>query len=226
MNDDSEIGSRGLPLFRILIGGLVWMCAIQFFVAQVVVQAAWTTPFSLATNYISDLGNTACANYPTGGQTYVCSPLHEWMNLSFFAQGVIIIIGTLLILPLIRRGAVTGIGVALLLLTGLGMFGVGLFTENDNNDWHVYSAALQFITGNLALVIVGISRVTTGVSKVYRVGSILLGVIGLAATVLFPNGYHLGLGVGGMERVAAYTFPIWLITSGLLIAIKIIKKSA
>lgn len=193
------------------------MCAVQFFVAQVIVQAAWTTPFSLTDNYISDLGNTECANYPVGGAAYVCSPLYMVMNLSFFLQGVIIIAGTLFGMPLLRRGVAKIVVVTLLLLTGLGMLGVSVFPENVNNDWHVYSAALQFITGNLTLIVVGLSDIVPGLLRRHRAVSIVLGVAGLAATALFPFGYHLGLGIGGMERIAAYTFPVWLICAGFFI---------
>ncbi|CAN5371806.1 hypothetical protein BH10ACI2_BH10ACI2_15050 [soil metagenome] len=225
MSDDHTSRSRETVDLRIRTGALVWMCAAQFFVAQAVVQAAWTTPFSLATNYISDLGNTVCANYPVGGAAYVCSPLYVVMNISFFLQGVIIVVGTLLLMPLMRWGLTKRVVSTLLLLTGFGMLGVGFFPENVNNDWHVYSAALQFITGNLALVVLGASRIVAGANTVQRMVSILLGVTGLAASGLFPNGYHFGFGVGGMERVAAYTFPIWLICAGLLIIIRMRKKA-
>jgi hypothetical membrane protein len=148
------------------------------------------------------------------------------MNLSFFLQGVIILAGTLLIGPLLRGGPVKNIVLTLLILTGIGMLGVGLFPENVNNDWHVYSAALQFITGNLALVIIGLTRIIPRVGNVYLAGSVMLGLIGLAATGLFSTGHHFGLGVGGMERVAAYTFPVWLMWTGLLLVTKISKEAA
>ncbi len=63
--------------------GIIWICAAQFFVAQVIVQSRWTTSFSWATNYISDLGNTKCGFYPAVTDSYVCSPWHTLMNLSF-----------------------------------------------------------------------------------------------------------------------------------------------
>src|SRR6266542_5921607 len=79
-------------------GAIVWMLAIQFFIAQIIVQAVWTTPFSLTTNYISDLGNTACGPYPAGPRImYVCSPWHAGMNASFIVQGLIILVGAALI---------------------------------------------------------------------------------------------------------------------------------
>src|SRR4029450_761647 len=74
-------------------GAIVWILAIQFFIAQIFVQSAWTTPFSLTANFISDLGNTTCGPYPAGSGNYVCSPWHAGMNTSFIVFGVIILLG-------------------------------------------------------------------------------------------------------------------------------------
>src|SRR5262245_26670143 len=45
--------------------------------------------------------------------------------------------------------------------------------------------------------------------------SIVSGVAGLIATALFITDYHFGLGMGGMERVAAYPLPLWLTVFGI-----------
>jgi hypothetical membrane protein len=45
--------------------------------------------------------------------------------------------------------------------------------------------------------------------------SIASGTVGLLATVLFVSGYYLGVGIGGMERLAAYVLPVWLIVVGV-----------
>lgn len=68
---------------RMMSAGAIWVCAAQFFLAQVIAQSRRTTPFSLATNYISDLGNTTCGLYPAVDGKYVCSPWHTLMNVSF-----------------------------------------------------------------------------------------------------------------------------------------------
>jgi hypothetical protein len=66
----------------VMFGGICWTLSVLYFPAQAVVQAASARPYSLATNLISDLGNTACG--PT-----VCSPLHGLMNATFIAVGVL-----------------------------------------------------------------------------------------------------------------------------------------
>src|ERR1035438_2403583 len=52
---------------QIVFGAACWALSIAFFVNQAIVQAASARPYSLATNYISDLGNTACGSYSAGG---------------------------------------------------------------------------------------------------------------------------------------------------------------
>jgi hypothetical membrane protein len=200
--------------------GIIWICAAQFFVAQVIAQSRWTTPFSLATNYISDLGNTTCGLYPAVTGSYVCSPWHTLMNISFVLQGVIILIGAVLARPALAGLRWRAVIFLLLVVTALGMVGVGLFPEDVNNRAHVISAGTQFITGNAAMIVFGIAANRVERWRAFAVVSIVLGITGLLATALFPRGYGLGMGVGGMERVAAYTLPVWLITAGVLIVRK------
>ncbi len=207
--------------YRVRAAGLVWMCAVQFFIAQAIVQYAWTTPFSLAGNFISDLGNTVCGMY---NGLYVCSPWHLWMNISFSLQGFIILIGAILARPIFQRERLRTLVFVLLVLTGLGMIGVGIFTENVNNTGHVIAAGIQFVTGNIALIVVGLTGRSVDLKRGWFTGSVVLGIAGLAATLLFVNGYGLGLGVGRMERIAAYTFPVWLIAAGILLATKLSRK--
>ncbi|MDT4969004.1 MAG: hypothetical protein QOJ64_3741 [Acidobacteriota bacterium] len=198
------------------IAGIIWMCAAQFFVAQLVAQSRWTSPFSLATNFISDLGNTTCGLYPQVAGAYVCSPWHALMNMSFVLQGVIILVGAVLARPAFSGQRWAAAAFVLLAVTALGIAGVGLFPEDVNNGAHVINAGTQFITGNAAIIVVGVAAHRINRWCAYAIVSTTLGIIGLLATVLFAQGYGLGLGVAGMERVAAYTLPVWLIISGIL----------
>lgn len=200
--------------------GVVWICAAQFFVAQVIAQSRWTTPFSLATNYISDLGNTTCGLYPPVIGAYVCSPWHTLMNMSFVLQGVIILVGAMLARPAFAGRRWAAVVFALLVITGLCIAGVGLFPEDVNNVAHVINAGTQFITGNVAMIVFGVAANRVKRWRVFALVSTALGITGLLATALFVQGYGLGMGVAGMERVAAYTLPVWLITSGVLMVRK------
>lgn len=222
--NSSTSSSRG-PARAMRLASIIWILAVQFFIAQVVVQLAWTTPFSLKENFISDLGNTTCAPYPLGSDSYVCSPWHALMNASFILLGLMILSGGALGRSAFPPGWFRAAGLALLWLAGAGIILVGLYPENENIELHRLGAAGHFVLGNLAMAILGIAL--TRANK-HRVGlkqtreqpalaifSIVSGVVGLVATALFINDYFLGLGIGGMERVAAYPLPLWLIVVGL-----------
>ncbi|MDQ3010545.1 MAG: DUF998 domain-containing protein [Acidobacteriota bacterium] len=205
--------SAGAGIERaIRLGSIIWILAIQFFVAQIVVQSAWVTPFSLTQNFISDLGNTTCGPY---GNNYVCSPLHVRMNLSFVALGLIILFGGALIHSEFPAGHIRTAGLTLLSVAGAGIIMVGLFPENENLTLHKVGAAGHFVIGNLSVVVLGISLMLAGGRQVLAAYSIGSGLIGLLATALFISDKFLGLGIGGMERLAAYPLPLWLIVTGI-----------
>src|SRR5262249_33267486 len=126
----------------------------------------------------------------------------------------IILLGAALIWRAFPPGRTRTVGLALLALAGPGPILVGLFPENVNITPHSIGAAAQFISGNLGVVVLGIAIAATRRKPLLAICSIILGSAGLLATALFVSGHYLGLGIGGMERVAAYTLPVWLITMG------------
>lgn len=78
----------------IVLGAACWALTLVFFVGQAVAQRATRTPYSLATNQISDLGSTRCG--PVAVFAYhadVCSPLHGVMNGTFVATGLLALLG-------------------------------------------------------------------------------------------------------------------------------------
>ena len=209
----------------IRLGSIIWILAVQFFIAQAVVQSAWKTPFSLKQNFISDLGNTTCGPYPLDSNSYVCSPWHAWMNASFVLLGLIILSGVVLGRSAFPAGWTSGIGLVVLSVAGVGIILVGVFPENENIALHRVGAAGHFVLGNMAMAILGIAlamgsdagagMAQTGERSALAVYSIASGVVGLAATALFITDHFLGLGIGGMERVAAYPLPLWLMVAGI-----------
>lgn len=199
------------------VGAVVWMLAIQFFIAQVVVQLAWTTPFSLTENFISDLGNTTCGPYPLDSQMYVCSPWHAGMNASFILLGLIILVGAALLNKTFPPGIFRAAGLLFLGLAGAGIIAVGLFPENENIGYHRIGAAAHFILGNLSMIALGMALRRVQGRRGLAVYTAISGIVGLLATALFVSDHYLGLGIGGMERVAAYPLPLWLIVAGLVL---------
>jgi hypothetical membrane protein len=198
----------------IRLGALAWLSAVQFFVAQVVVASAWTRPFSLTTRYISDLGNTACGPYPNA----VCSPWHGVMNASFITVGITMAIGAVLTWRAFLPGWRRGIATMLFVAAGVGVLAVGVYPENEHNTNHSIGAGINFIGGNAALILFGLALPPLTFSRsAFRWFSVMAGTIGLIATVLFVSRHDLGLGRGGIERVAAYTTTVWQIVAGLML---------
>jgi hypothetical membrane protein len=213
---DSPSISSGSGIERaVWLGAFVWTLAVQFFVAQIVVQSAWVTPFSLTQNFISDLGNTSCGPYPPDSGMYVCSPWHTWMNASFILLGVIILVGAMLVRTTFPPGQSRAVGLMLLALAGAGIIAVGLFPEDVNIMCHRLGAAAHFILGNLGMVVLGIALWTARRRPGLAIYTTVSGIVGLLATALFVSEHYLGLGIGGMERLAAYPLPLWLIVAGI-----------
>ncbi len=207
----------------ILCGALLWIGSAQFFITQAVAQSAWTTPYSLLRNYISDLGNTECAAYPPGSSIYVCSPWHELMNGSFLLQGIIFMGGSVLTRAAFPPHRLRDIGLILIGLAGLGVLMVGFAPENVNGPVHRIGAALDFLAGNVGMICLGLLPVTP-VRTVLRKITLILGMIGLIGLAFFGvcalQNVSLGLGIGGWERVVVYPLPIWTILAGSVLLMR------
>lgn len=194
-----------------LIGPLVWILSIQYFVAQLVVALAWSPAYSWAHHLISDLGNTACGPY---SGRYVCSPEHGLMNASFILLGITMAIGSLLIYTEFKRSQASLVGFSMMAVAGFGTFLVGVFPENSSiSQLHGIGAFLALGVGNLSLVVLALA--IKQARRGFRFYTYMSGVVSLAAFVLFVAGINLGLGAGTMERIVSYPQTIWLILFGL-----------
>jgi len=136
------------------------------------------------------------------------------MNASFILQGVIIVIGMVLLRRAFPAGAARSAGLVLLVLAGLGNVAVGLFPEDVNIRGHRIGAAAHFILGNLGMILLGIALGRVRRWRPAALYSVFSGVVGELSTWLFVWGHVGPLGVGGMERVAAYALPVWLMVTG------------
>lgn len=191
------------------LGPLIWLATVEYFVVQYAVAAKWSTPYSLLRNPISDLGNTSCGIYDG---RYVCSPEHGLMNVAFIGLGVLMAVGAPLIHQEFREHPLAIAGFGGMVIAGVGTILVGLSPENVNHTVHVLGAAGPFLVGNVALIILSC---TLMLSTRVRVVTGVAGAIGLVGLLFFALGVDLGLGQGGMERVAAYPQTIWLIFFGI-----------
>ena len=191
-----------------LAGPLVWLSTIQFFIAQAVVAAAWTKPpYSWRLNAISDLGAVNCG--PFDGSRLVCSPQHGLMNASLIVLGLCMTVGAVLLYQQFHKSLA---GFIMMAISGIGALLVGLFPE-DTAFWaHITGQDLAFLFGNIALIFIGLRLPLPRWLKWYRGAS---GVVALLGMYLFLSHHRFFLGLGGMERVAAYPQIIWLAVFGL-----------
>lgn len=195
-----------------LVGPALWILSLQYLITQLVVAIGWQTPYSILKNTISDLGNTVCGAYD-GRQ--VCSPLHPLMNVSFVVLGMTMLVGAVLIYQEFRKNIGSTIGFTFMILAGLGTILVGLSPENNASDLHFLGAMLPFVIGNIGMVVLGASL---KLPRWWRIYSVLSGLMSLAALLLFVTHNYLGIGIGGMERIAAYPQTIWLIVTGIYLS--------
>ena len=202
---------------RRLAGAIAWILSLQFFVVQGVVQSAWTTPFSLAHNMISDLARETCgALVRAPGIEIACSPWHALMNASIILNGILIPLGVLWTRSWWPERRAMTMALAMIALTGPGHFMVGLFPSDTGPLGHLIGAGSILALGNPGMVVAGLAawRERRGSA----IASLVLGITGIAGTLLFLNLVDLGLGLGGMERVAFYPLTLWSGFQGIAIA--------
>ena len=112
-------------------------------------------------------------------------------------------------------GALVGAGAGLIGLSGLGVIAVGLAPEDANPAIHYFGAAENLIFCNLGMLALGLAMsVSQGASRLIARAGVAAGVIGLAGLACLASGHYAGIGPGGVERVAAYPFPLWLSATG------------
>jgi hypothetical membrane protein len=203
------------------VGAALWICCLQYFVAEAVSIRGWPGPYSLSHNYISDLGAVHCG-VRVRGLTDVtgtlCSPLHAVMNTAFLLQGVLIVFGAVLVWPLFPKGKLWTTALLLIGASGLGVFMVGLAPEDVQHKLHVLGAVENFICCNAGMAMMGVAMLRwRRATRAMGVIALAAGLTGLTAIGFLAAHIYLGLGVGGMERVAAYPFPLWIAAMGALL---------
>lgn len=198
MDSESLLVSRSVHR-----GGLILFVAmLQFIVAMIVLQIGFPD-YSVLHNVISDLGNTAI------------SPWWPLFTVSSVLLGTLVIVAGIQIRSSFRPGPARTVGLALLLIAGIGAIGVGLDPENVRARIHVLSAGLAFIGGNIALILLAMAMRGFHHWHGFRIFSAVLGAIGLVALCLFELRITGPLGVGGMERLIAFPLFVWGIVVGI-----------
>jgi hypothetical membrane protein len=212
---------RGKKAMKTNVGAILWAFCLQYFAAEAVSIQGWKGPYSLSANYISDLGAVRCGAQAPGltdmTQT-LCSPLHALMNASFLLQGLLIVGGAALVWRSFPAGKLWAIALLLIAAAGIGAFVVGLAPEDVSPKVHFLGAVENFLCCNVGMATMGVAMLC------WRPAARAMGLIAFAAGALGLLGFgflatrlYLGLGAGGMERVTAYPFPLWLAGMGILL---------
>jgi hypothetical membrane protein len=197
--------SRG---FSTIIGSVLWIAGLEWFVAQGVAQAAWPTRYSLSSNFISDLGAVNCRNAP--GLGYVCSPLHAFMNYSSMLLGICTVAGVVLLVHHWPRNKATTLGLLLLVLFGVGKVIVGLAPEDQRLFLHALGS-LGILFGNVGCLVfaAGLWRTARPLALIF----LCIGVVGVISFVLLLLPALMTVR-GASERLADWPLPLWLAVLG------------
>lgn len=199
------------------IGAGAWVVAtVQLLVVQLVVESAWRTPYSWATYNISDLGNVHCQTWDSSRPRYVCSPLHDAMNASFVAHGVLLLVGMLLAGACWGRSWLSTSARILFLINTGGWFLVGLVPADIDENLHVLGAFLIMGVGNIGLICAGF---TPRGSLFGRLRPVTLGIAAAAVVSawMFFGQRDPGIGLGALERIAAFALDVWTFFMALAI---------
>jgi hypothetical membrane protein len=187
-------------------GGALWVGCLQFFAGEAVAAAGFSGSYSFRRNYISDLGALSCG----AG----CSPLHALMNASFVLQGLLIFMGAVVVWPLFSP-PLARLALGLIAASGLGVFVVGLAPEDSTPGWHYFGAAENLLLCNAGAALLGAALLREGMApRAVGLLSLAFGLIDLGGLWGLAAGHDFGLGLGGVERVAAYPFPLWIAGMG------------
>ncbi|WP_375002866.1 DUF998 domain-containing protein [Aeromicrobium sp. CTD01-1L150] len=191
------------------VGALCLILAAPLFLAaNVIAGLAWEEPaYSWAVHNISDLGNVHCGTWDTTRPRAVCSPWHVFFNASFVLTAVLLAAGTVLTGRAGGRGAVVRTTQVLLLLAA-GGYGLAAFPADVNENNHFLGALLIMGVGNVGMLIACLAPRATPLGRI-RPLTVVLAVTAAAGTTLFFSQQGLGIGVGGMERVAVFPLLIW-----------------
>lgn len=194
---------------RVRIGCSAWVVGVvQFSVIHGIAESAWARPYSWARNTVSDLGNAHCALQSEPEPRYVRSPEHSLMNASFITPGALLVGGAALTGGVLwRRSPAAAVARLLLAGAGVGFVLAGPAPADVNENQHVLGALLIMAMGNIGLFPAGFS-LAEDVPAPLRWGTCVPGVTAITAFGLFLSHRHLGLGMGGMERVAALSPPV------------------
>ena len=192
-------------------GGMAsFVGVVQFGIFEMIAEFVYPN-YSVSANNISDLG-LPCSNGTA------CPSSTSWVifDASITLLGLCLLVSAYFLHRHFRWKPFT----SLIVLSGVGAMGVGIFTESSPFMLHDIFSLLTFIgIGLSALISFRLQKPPLGYF------SIILGSVTLIALILYvPDsgvsmGSSLGIGPGGLERMIVYPVLLWSLGfSGQLMA--------
>ena len=183
---------------RLIAGTAFFIGGVQYSVAFVLAEVLYPG-YNVSSNYISDLGAT-CRE----ASCQVYQPSATIIDASLITFGLLILLGSY---EMTRLNA-PRLLVALVVIAGVGGVLNGAFSETAMNAHLVASLVFNV---SAALAAVAAYRIENAPLRYF---SVAMGIATLAAIALLAMNSYLGLGPGGMERMAAYPILLWTIGFG------------
>lgn len=183
-------------------GVALFVGVVQFGIFEIVSEAVYPG-YSVANNYISDLGPPCASGVACGSQT-------SWwiFDSSIVILGLCVLLSAYFIQLYFKWKPATG----LLAVAGIGAVGVGIFNETAPFGLHGIFSLLTFLgIGLSAIVSFRLQK------RPLSYFGIIMGVLTLIALILYiPGtgstwGSAFGIGVGGLERMIVYPVLFWSI---------------
>lgn len=181
-------------------GALFFIAATQFVLGLTIAEALYPG-YSVSDNYVSDLG---------------VGPSAIIFNSSTFLAGLLLLIGTYLL----RHNSDLKTVNTLLLLSAVGLMGVGIFTKHYRTIHGAVATMAFFFSGltaitsfkvlkkPLSLISIILGAMTLGALALFSGGMVTSG--SLTSDIAYDSSFYLGLGPGGMERMIVYPALMWL----------------
>ncbi|MGV0646209.1 DUF998 domain-containing protein [Mycolicibacterium sp. XJ879] len=195
------------------VGAACWMAAALGYVVLEALAAAALPGYSYTEHYISSLGVPAW------------SPRAHLMNAAFYLQGVLFLLGAVLVARAVR-GRMSAVFVVLVALNAAGNFLVGVVHGGsplwtNGYEWlHVLGAVLAILGGNAA-ALAGSAVVARAITaRWYRPVGLLIGTAGMVIFAMLQNYNDWAVDyapVGLVERACVYTILLWQLLSALVL---------
>lgn len=199
VDDGGRTQARYSPL---QIGGVLYIIAIfQFFAFELVAETLYPG-YSVAKNYISDLGG-ACLNPPSILHCVVHQPTATIFDATVVVLGLMLLAGTLVVYVGTRKklyfaaSAVADVGILL----------VGVFPEPTGWPHAILSVTLFYALG-ISLILAW----TIANGNVIRYVTVVAGILTLLFNV--DNSAAGTIGVGGQERLLVLSALLGLVALG------------